>query len=86
MSAVAVEPIEDERARLVRRVRLISWLSLGWMVTEGVIGTTAGIIANSIALIGYGIDSTITGLASVIVIWRFTGVGSTRIVPSGRHR
>ena len=85
MSAVAVEPIEDERARLVRRVRLISWLSLGWMVTEGVIGTTAGIIANSIALIGYGIDSTITGLASVIVIWRFTGGGSTRIVPSGRH-
>ena len=73
MSAVAVEPIEDERARLVRRVKLISWLSLGWMVTEGVIGTTAGIMANSIALIGYGIDSTITGLASVIIIWRFTG-------------
>ena len=43
------------------------------MTAEGVIGTTAGIMANSIALIGYGIDSTITGVASVIIIWRFTG-------------
>ena len=30
-------------------------------------------MANSIALIGYGVDSTITGVASVIIIWRFTG-------------
>jgi divalent metal cation (Fe/Co/Zn/Cd) transporter len=43
------------------------------MTAEGVIGTTAGIMANSIALIGYGVDSTITGIASVIIIWRFSG-------------
>jgi divalent metal cation (Fe/Co/Zn/Cd) transporter len=30
-------------------------------------------MSNSIALIGYGVDSTITGVASVIIIWRFTG-------------
>ena len=63
----------DERAALIGRVKLISWLSLGWMTAEGVIGTTAGIMANSIALIGYGVDSTITGIASVIIIWRFSG-------------
>ena len=62
----------DERV-LIARVKLISWLSLAWMTAEGLIGTTAGIMANSIALIGYGIDSTITGVASVIIIWRFTG-------------
>ena len=73
MSLVVVAEPEANRAALVRRVKLISWLSLAWMVSEGVIGTTAGIMANSIALIGYGVDSTITGLASVIVIWRFTG-------------
>lgn len=64
---------QDERAALIARVKLISWLSLAWMTTEGVIGVVAGVMANSIALIGYGLDSTITGVASVIVIWRFTG-------------
>jgi divalent metal cation (Fe/Co/Zn/Cd) transporter len=63
----------DEHATLVRRVKLTSWLSLGWMTAEGAIGVTAGIMANSIALIGYGLDSTIEGIASIVIIWRFTG-------------
>jgi divalent metal cation (Fe/Co/Zn/Cd) transporter len=58
---------------LVRRVKLVSWLSLGWMTVEGAIGVTAGIMANSVALIGYGLDSTIEGIASIVIIWRFTG-------------
>lgn len=40
---------------------------------EGVIGVWAGLAAGSIALVAYGLDSGIEGLASVIVIWRFTG-------------
>ncbi len=60
-------------ATLVRRVKLLSWLSLAWMTAEGAIGLTAGILANSIALIGYGLDSTIEGIASIVIIWRFTG-------------
>src|SRR4051794_40294180 len=63
----------DARALLIRRVKLISWLSLGWMTAEGAIGVTAGVLANSIALIGYGLDSTIEGIASIVIIWRFTG-------------
>ena len=31
----------DEHSALVRRVNLISWLSLGWMTAEGAIGVTA---------------------------------------------
>jgi divalent metal cation (Fe/Co/Zn/Cd) transporter len=61
------------RDTLIRRVKLISWLSLVWMTAEGAIGVTAGIMANSIALIGYGLDSTIEGIASIVIIWRFTG-------------
>jgi divalent metal cation (Fe/Co/Zn/Cd) transporter len=70
---VSVAPPQLEHDALVRRVKLISWLSLGWMTAEGAIGVTAGIMANSIALIGYGLDSTIEGIASVVIIWRFTG-------------
>jgi divalent metal cation (Fe/Co/Zn/Cd) transporter len=59
--------------QLARRVRLLSWLSLGWMTVEGAVAITAGVVASSIALVGFGLDSVIEGVASVIIIWRFTG-------------
>jgi len=61
------------RTRLVRRARLLAWASLAWMTAEGAIAFAAGLAAGSIALVGFGIDSAIEGLASVIVIWRFWG-------------
>jgi divalent metal cation (Fe/Co/Zn/Cd) transporter len=69
-----VATISRERyEKLARRVRLLSWLSLGWMTIEGAVAITAGIVASSIALVGFGLDSVIEGVASVIIIWRFTG-------------
>ena len=56
-----------------RKAKLLSWLSLVWMGAEGAIAITAGILAGSIALIGFGIDSAIEGVASLIIVWRFTG-------------
>ena len=58
---------------LARRARLLSWVSLAWMGAEGAIAIAAGILAGSIALIGFGIDSAIEGLASLVIVWRFTG-------------
>jgi divalent metal cation (Fe/Co/Zn/Cd) transporter len=43
------------------------------MGAEGAIAITAGIVAGSIALIGFGIDSAIEGVASLVIVWRFTG-------------
>jgi divalent metal cation (Fe/Co/Zn/Cd) transporter len=43
------------------------------MALEGLVAITAGIVAGSVALIGFGIDSAIEGFASVIIVWRFTG-------------
>ena len=43
------------------------------MTAEGVIAVVAGITAGSIALIGFGLDSAIEGMASVVIIWRFWG-------------
>lgn len=43
------------------------------MTAEGLIAVVAGIMAGSIALIGFGIDSAIEGVASVVIIWRFWG-------------
>ncbi len=69
-----VAAVTAERYRaLARRVRLLSWLSLGAMSVEGVVAIVAGVLAGSIALIGFGLDSFVEGFASVIIIWRFTG-------------
>jgi divalent metal cation (Fe/Co/Zn/Cd) transporter len=72
-TAVASSLTADERSRLVRRARLLAWSSLAWMTAEGAIAIVAGIMAGSIALIGFGIDSAIEGMASVVIIWRFWG-------------
>jgi divalent metal cation (Fe/Co/Zn/Cd) transporter len=63
----------DRYERLARRVKLLSWLSLVWMTVEGAVAIAAGVVAGSIALVGFGLDSAIEGFASVIIIWRFTG-------------
>jgi divalent metal cation (Fe/Co/Zn/Cd) transporter len=69
-----VAPISAERYReLAGQVKLLSWLSLGVMSIEGIVALVAGIMAGSIALVGFGLDSAIEGFASVIIIWRFTG-------------
>ncbi len=62
-----------ERDRLIRHAKALSWLSLVWMTVEGAVAITAALLAGSVALLGFGIDSAIEGLASVVVIWRFTG-------------
>lgn len=80
MSAVRDFPLldlsprrSDEWLAAARKVRILSWVSLAWMGAEGVIAITAGVLAGSIALVGFGIDSFIEGVASLVIIWRFTG-------------
>jgi divalent metal cation (Fe/Co/Zn/Cd) transporter len=62
-----------ERARLERRTRLLAWVGIGWHVVEFAIALAAGLAASSIALIGFGADSLIEGLAGGVVLWLFTG-------------
>jgi divalent metal cation (Fe/Co/Zn/Cd) transporter len=59
--------------REARKAKLLSWASLAYMAIEGLVAVIAGIVAGSIALIGFGLDSAIEGFASVIIVWRFTG-------------
>jgi divalent metal cation (Fe/Co/Zn/Cd) transporter len=59
--------------REARKAKLLSWASLGYMALEGIVAVIAGVVAGSIALIGFGLDSAIEGFASVVIVWRFTG-------------
>lgn len=70
--------------RAANQARLLSWLSLVYMGAEGAIAITAAVAAGSVALLGFGLDSAIEGLASVIVIWRFTGPRTLSVTAEAR--
>lgn len=59
--------------RAARQTKLLSWLSLAWLGIEGTIAIVAGVMAGSIALVAFGLDSAIEGVASIVIIWRFSG-------------
>ncbi len=61
------------RAQLVRRAKLLAWIGLGWHGIEAAIAIAAGVIAGSIALVGFGADSLIELAAGVVVLWRLAG-------------
>jgi divalent metal cation (Fe/Co/Zn/Cd) transporter len=64
---------EDRWLRAARQARLLAWASLFWMTLEGAGGVLAGIEANSISVLTWAASSAVEGLASAIVIWRFSG-------------
>jgi divalent metal cation (Fe/Co/Zn/Cd) transporter len=73
----------DEWVRTARRARALSWASLAWMTVEGVVGLIAGLDANALSVIVWAASSFVEGLASIIVIWRFTG---TRMLSENSER
>ncbi|HSB39923.1 MAG TPA: cation transporter [Gaiellaceae bacterium] len=62
-----------ERAALERRARLLAWGGNAWHLIEFAIAVGAGIVAGSVALIGFGIDSVIEALAGGVIVWLFSG-------------
>jgi len=67
-------PVRDAAwLRTARLARALSWAALVWMTVEGVVGLIAGLEANALSVIIWAASSFVEGLASIIVIWRFTG-------------
>ncbi len=61
------------RLSLQRRARMLALGGNAWHLVEFGIAIGAGVAAGSIALIGFGADSLIEGLAGMIIVWLFTG-------------
>ena len=59
--------------RAAAQARMLSWLTLGWLGVEAGVAVAAALTAGSVALLGFGLDSGIEALASIIVIWRLSG-------------
>ena len=57
-------------ASLLQQARLAQWLTVGWMVIEGAVAIGAGLVAHSVALTAFGVDSGIELFSSVVVLRR----------------
>ena len=68
----------DERDSLTRRGFWLEYASMAWMTVEAAVAITAGIVASSIALIAFGLDSVVEFAAGAIVIWQLRGGSSQR--------
>ena len=63
----------QRRAVLVRRVRLLITATIFYNLVEAIVGITAGVVASSVALIGFGLDSVIEVSSAAAVAWQFAG-------------
>lgn len=66
------------RQGLVRRGFALEWSTLGWNVAGIIVLAFAAIMARSVALAGFGLDSLIEIVASAVVIWELSGTGAER--------
>lgn len=70
LSVVVASPA-GEWERLVRSARRLAWFGIAWHLVEFGIAFGAGIVASSIALVGFGVDSLIEAAAGLVVVWLF---------------
>jgi divalent metal cation (Fe/Co/Zn/Cd) transporter len=62
-----------ERSRLIRRARALSVLSIAWMTVEAGVAIIAALVAGSVALLGFGLDSLIELASASVILWLYTG-------------
>jgi divalent metal cation (Fe/Co/Zn/Cd) transporter len=70
---VPVNSSAADAGRLRRRGFRLEYVTMTWMVAEAVVAITAGLLAASIALVGFGLDSVIELISATIVIWQLRG-------------
>jgi divalent metal cation (Fe/Co/Zn/Cd) transporter len=68
-AAWVVDPAE--RQRLGRRAQLLAGASVAYNVVEAVVAITSGLVAGSVALVGFGLDSVVEVSSGLIILWQF---------------
>ncbi len=62
-------------SRLIKKALLLSYLTVGYNIVEGTVSIFAGVLAGSIALVGFGLDSFVESLSGGVMVWRFRNYG-----------
>ena len=74
--ALTVPP--DRMATLRKRALFLAWFTVVYNLLEAIVAISAGQAANSAALIGFGLDSTVEVASALVIIWQFSGVDDDR--------
>lgn len=59
-----------DRADAVRHGRFLEYLTIIWNLIEGIVSVAAGLLAGSVALVGFGFDSFIESASGGALLWR----------------
>ena len=65
-------PPQAGRLALIREAFRLEWLTIGWMTVEAVVAISAGIMAGSLVLIAFGLDSVIELASAGVLMWRLS--------------
>jgi divalent metal cation (Fe/Co/Zn/Cd) transporter len=65
----------DRRQVLHRRALWLEYVTVGWNVVEGVVAIGAGLLAGSVALVGFGVDSSVEVISALGLLWRLRKAG-----------
>ncbi|MEU7345030.1 cation transporter [Streptomyces bacillaris] len=72
MTAISLSPSPARCDTLTRRIRLLVGATIAYNVIEAIVAITAGVLASSTALIGFGLDSVIEVSSATAVAWQFS--------------
>ena len=67
--SVSIDP--EERRHLGRRAQLLAATSVTYNILEAIIAISAGLVAGSVALVGFGLDSVVEVSSGLIILWQF---------------
>lgn len=70
--SISLGPSPTRRDALTRRIRLLVAATITYNVIEAIVALTAGTLASSTALIGFGLDSVIEVSSATAVAWQFS--------------
>lgn len=82
-ASVAARPrmSTERRAKLGRRAQLLAGASVTYNAIEAVVAVSAGVVAGSVALVGFGLDSVVEVSSGLIILWQFR-----HAMPESRER
>ena len=70
-----------DRGILLKRGLRLENISLGWNLIEGTVAVIAGVIAGSVALVGFGVDSFVESSSAAVIIWRILSESRNKTNP-----
>jgi divalent metal cation (Fe/Co/Zn/Cd) transporter len=67
-----MESVVSDRAAFLTRGRRLEYFTIGWNAIEGLVAVVSGVIAGSIVLVGFGLDSFIEVASGLTLLWRIS--------------